>query len=1271
MEQTGVNHLQQRERELAEELQRVRTELLARNREPAQPRSADPFEEAGLYRAILRGATDYAIIATDIEGRIVEWNVGARHLLGWSRDEIVGQDIRVIFTPEDREAGVPERAMRDAVEQGGTPDRRWHLKRDGSRFWADGRMMTLKGNDDAIRGYLKVLRDEPEETAKAPTLVRDDAFRTLADTLDIAIIQVDAAARVISTNPAVEHLLGWASVDLHGRDLTETIVLRDGANAGSEAADLLAVLRTGQAMRDCVAALRKRDGTPANLSCSSLPLLVDGEIVGAVLTAQDTSAHKVAEDGMRSEIERQQALQTIQHAAEGGAGHLEHVLSAVVSGAKTMLRQADNVVIELIDGDDCVYRTVLDPAYGAVGTRVPLGRSLSGSSLALGRPVVCDDIQTDNRAGAEPTRHMGIRSVMTVPVSRLGLLVGTLKVMARKPAAFGPDDLLIAQILAGYVATGFAQADEARALRSMQRSEERLQLALQASETIGIWDWDVETDLCFADPRFARLFSVDAIEAAGGLPIARFADGVHPDDRIWVGIAARKALAEGGDYAMEHRVKLGDGSVRWVAARGRIYYGPTGKPVRFPGAVVDITERKRVETSLRTAETNARLAVNAAGLGLWDYDLAADAMVWDERSRTIFGIEDAVVPTLDLVMFGIRPESRERLRTTVQTALAAGRLVDQAHEFEITRANDGDHRWVEVSAQAFFSAGRCTRVIGTMADITDRKRLHAALREDEERFRGMAESIPQLAWMASPSGEIVWLNERWLDYTGTSLEDMRTHGWPNVIHRDAVETVTERLQAAFRGGTTWDDTIPLRGKDGAFRWFLSRALPIRGTNGAILRWLGTHTDIDDQIQAREAQARFGEDLERQVVARTQELVEANARLLAEMAERRRAEEALRQSQKMEAEGQLTGGIAHDFNNLLTGITGSLDLMRKRIEQGRIGDLDRYMTAAAGSANRAAALTHRLLAFARRQPLDAKPVDANALVASMEDLFHRTLGETIEIAFDLPADLWTTFCDPHQLENALLNLVINARDAMPDGGRLVIRTANRDIDVMEATAVDGPEPGRYVAVEVGDTGVGMTPDTMARVFEPFFTTKPIGQGTGLGLSMIYGFARQSEGSVDIRSRPGEGTTFTLLLPRFQGSEPSVEGPSSSTLPITAEGETVLVVEDDMVVRNLVLDVLRDLGYRTLDAQDGMAALAILQGRERVDLLVTDVGLPGLNGRQLVEMARASRPALKVLFITGYAEDAAFGQGVADTAVQMIPKPFAIEALAAKIREMIKA
>ncbi len=383
-----------------------------------------------------------------------------------------------------------------------------------------------------------------------------------------------------------------------------------------------------------------------------------------------------------------------------------------------------------------------------------------------------------------------------------------------------------------------------------------------------------------------------------------------------------------------------------------------------------------------------------------------------------------------------------------------------------------------------------------------------------------------------------------------------------------------------------------------------------------------------------------------------------------------AQEALRQSQKMEAVGQLTGGIAHDFNNLLAGISGSLELLETRISQGRLAGVERYIGAAQTSAQRAAALTQRLLAFSRRQTLDPKPTDVNRLVAGVEDLIRRTVGPGIALEVVGAGGLWLAEIDPSQLENALLNLCINARDAMPDGGRITIETANKWLDERAARERE-LSPGQYISLCVTDTGTGMTTDVISQAFDPFFTTKPLGQGTGLGLSMIHGFVRQSGGQVRIYSEPGKGTTMCLYFPRFSGALNSADGPEAAHAADPGQGETVLVIEDEPMVRMLMVEVLEEAGYVIMEAADGPSGLKILQSPTRIDLLVTDVGLPGgMNGRQVADAARATRPDLKVLFVTGYAENAAVGNGLLDAGMQVITKPFSMAALGNKVRAMIE-
>ncbi|UZM15261.1 response regulator [Pseudomonas kielensis] len=400
-----------------------------------------------------------------------------------------------------------------------------------------------------------------------------------------------------------------------------------------------------------------------------------------------------------------------------------------------------------------------------------------------------------------------------------------------------------------------------------------------------------------------------------------------------------------------------------------------------------------------------------------------------------------------------------------------------------------------------------------------------------------------------------------------------------------------------------------------------------------------------------------ETLEQQVEERTTQL--------------RHNEEALRQSQKMEAVGQLTGGIAHDFNNMLTGIIGSLELLRRRLARGCTEDLDGLIDLGVTSANRAAGLTHRLLAFSRRQSLDSKPVEMNTLVRSMGELLQRSINESIQLNMQLHDPLWVAEADPNQLESALLNLVLNARDAMPDGGTLAVKTFNQHLDTAFTEAHGNLQAGDYVVLSVVDNGCGMPQATISRAFDPFFTTKPIGQGTGLGLSMIYGFSKQSRGHVTIQSAVGNGTTVNLYLPRFRGDLTQSQPTQVPHAPEAKAGETVLIVEDDPAVRVLVSAVLSELGYAFVEAGDADSAVPILDSEQRIDLLISDVGLPGMNGRQLAEIGRQYRPELKVLFITGYAEHAAVRGGFLDPGMQMITKPFTFDLLTAKVREMIRA
>ena len=492
-----------------------------------------------------------------------------------------------------------------------------------------------------------------------------------------------------------------------------------------------------------------------------------------------------------------------------------------------------------------------------------------------------------------------------------------------------------------------------------------------------------------------------------------------------------------------------------------------------------------------------------------------------------------------------------------------------------------------------------------------------------------------LIWQASPDllctatleGELLDLNPAWTNTLGWSEEQLHQEPFMAFVHAEDRAPTEAALARLKLGEPVFGFENRYRHREGGYRWLSWNSVV---QDGLIYSTVREVTAIREQQEAL-----------------------------------RQAEEQLRQSQKMEAVGQLTGGIAHDFNNLLTGVIGSLDMLTLRINQGRFADLERYTGAAKGSAERAAALTHRLLAFSRRQALDPSATQTNDLVLGMEELIRRSVGTQVEIHIELAEALNLILCDPHQLENALLNLCINARDAMPEGGTLRIVTANRRLTDTQAAALELP-PGDYVTLAVLDTGSGMPPEVLARAFDPFFTTKPVGMGTGLGLSMIYGFAKQSGGVAHIASAPGVGTTVTLYLPRLVAAPAlPVETPPSPQARYP-EGMTVLVVDDEPMVRMLVDEALREHQIRTLEATDAATALQVLESDTPLDLLITDVGLPGgLNGCQLAALARERRPGLMTLLITGYAETDLPGDPLPTPGVQVLAKPFTLDRLLIQI------
>lgn len=688
--------------------------------------------------------------------------------------------------------------------------------------------------------------------------------------------------------------------------------------------------------------------------------------------------------------------------------------------------------------------------------------------------------------------------------------------------------------------------------------------------------------------------------------------------------------------------KRKDGALINVAITVSPLFDAEGNVVGSSRIARDVTERTVMDTSAR----HLAAIIESSEDAIISKDTNGIIQTWNKSAERLFGYTPAEIigkPVLTLI-----PSERHHEEDVILGRIRRG---DRIEHFETVRqAKDG--RLIDISLTVSPIRDRDGKVIGASKiarDITDKRRAAALLEEQAQRLAMLNDELERR------------VEERTADLMNIQTFYMHSSECHAILRRrddgqfqyDEINPATLKLYGMKREqviGRTTNDIFPA-----------DKAAELNAHLDSCLRTGMPHSytrkegkSVVDAI-ATPIPGQPGEPDRVAVTAR-------------DISERQNLEEQLRQAQKMEAVGQLTGGLAHDFNNLLQGIVGALDRAQHRIQQGRASEADRFIGAAIDSANRAASLTHRLLAFSRRQTLDPKPTDANKLIASMEELVNRTMGPNISVEVVGAAGLWLTMVDAPQLESAVLNLAINARDAMPNGGKLIIETANKWLDERAAQERDVP-PGQYVSVCVTDTGVGMPQDVVARAFDPFFTTKPLGQGTGLGLSMIYGFVRQSGGQVRIYTEVGKGTTMCLYLPRYFGSANEAEGVPLHE-PDRGFGETVMIVDDEPTVRLLVNDTLTENGYGVIEAPDAASAMKILNSPQQVDLLITDVGLPGnMNGRQLADAARVTRPNLKVLFITGFAENAAVGNGHLEPGMEILTKPFPMATLGHKVREML--
>ncbi len=710
---------------------------------------------------------------------------------------------------------------------------------------------------------------------------------------------------------------------------------------------------------------------------------------------------------------------------------------------------------------------------------------------------------------------------------------------------------------------------------------------------------------------------------------------LHPDDQTRAWNKWRHSLATGQPYRIEYRLRHRSGEYRWVLASAQTVRDDDGRITRWYGTATDIQEivdarevmaRSRDElerlVSERTAERD-QAWINAPGLLM--------VVGTDGRIKNInpgwtqwFGwLEDQMLGH-SLLEF-VHPDDRDAGRAAFECESKSEQTSREAR----FRRTDGLHQWVSWKTSRVDES-----VVIVGRDITEEKRRNDSLLLHENIVQSHSSPICavdteyRLIAFNRALSAILFRVYGHRTRIGQVLSELPPRERSSALHTH----ITRALQ-----GEIFTVTEEFDNPDLVKTYFEVSYSPLRDARGRITGAFRHSKDISQKLRAQVALGA--------------------------------THDALRQAQKMEAVGQLTGGLAHDFNNLLAGIMGNLEVIKRKLDKGQTGDLDRFIAMAQGGAKRAASLTHRLLAFSRRQTLDPKLTDVKHLIAGMEELVRRTVGPSIEVETVHAEGLTTSRIDANELENAVLNMAINARDAMPDGGKITIEIANRGMNVRTARE-RGLAPGQYISVCVSDTGSGMRPDVVARAFDPFFTTKPIGVGTGLGLSMIHGFAKQSGGSVHIDSEVGSGTKVCIYLPSHSGvpeENTALEPPTASTF---TTGESVLIVDDEPSVRLFVAESLSELGLRTLEAEDGPSALQILRSDERIDLLITDVGLPGgLNGRQVADAARALRPGLKILFVTGYAESAIFNRCHIEPGMYIMTKPFSLDDLVNRVQELV--
>jgi len=1288
---------------------------------PGEGAAASQGDGDELLRLILDSATDYAIFTTDPTGAITSWPAGAQAVFGYAPDEIMGRSSALLFTPEDRARGDDRGELDRADRDGCSEDKRWHVRKGGGRVFMNGSLRPLRAEDGRLRGFLKIAREDTEQR-RGEEVLRETERRLNAvlNNATVAVFLMDERQQCVYMNAAAEGLTGYTLAETQGRPLHDVIhhTRPDGRPYPlSECPIDQAFPEDNQEQGEDV--FVHKDGSFYPVAFTASPVRDDaGAPIGTIVEVRGTAEEKAAEAALReSEEHYRSSVELNPQVAWTAApdGQLDRVAHRWFEWTGTtglgetwagglhpddLQRTFDVWSRSVASGEpyDIEHRVRFrDGGYRwarsrAFPRRDDQGRIVKwyGTTEDIHEHKIAQEALVDSerrfRAMADDAPVMIWTTDASGCCTFLNARWYEQTGQSREEAeGFGwldathPDDKARAGELfrtanaerknfyveyrlrgadgryrwtidlatprfddagnyLGFVGSVIDIDERKRAEEALSETTGRLRTLMDVVPAF-IWFADADGVLTYYNDRWYGYTGLTEAESVGSGWVAT----LHPDDvertgRIWA-----QARASGTHYEVEVRYRRRDGVYRWYVARA--------EPLRDGDAVVGWVGASTDIDDQKTAEARTRAILDSVPVGILMAEAPDGRIVQANRHLQTLLRRPVRIGGPDYEGREAYDAEGRRLSAAdwpVTKVLSTGEGAEAEVRF---RKGDDSLGWIRIQAAPV--RGAAGEVVGAVAGVTDvqeivearevlsrsREELEQAVAaRTAERDRIWSTSQDLLA-VAEAEGVLLNVNPAWERTLGWSASELlgRTAEW--LYAPGDAERVRAELAQLPPGTTNFRFELQLRHVSGEFRTF---------------EWTA----------AVESGFIYG-------VGRDVTAVREQAEALA------RTEEQLRQSQKMEAVGQLTGGIAHDFNNLLQIVVGNLELLGRNLPPDAARQRRNLDNAMAG-AKRAATLTQRLLAFSRRQPLEPKPVLVNKLVSGMSELLGRSLGEIVQVETVLAGGLWRVEVDPNQLENAIVNLAVNARDAMPDGGKLTIETANTRLDESYAQQNVEVTPGQYVVICVSDTGTGMSKEDIARAFEPFFTTKAVGKGTGLGLSQVYGFVKQSGGHVKIYSETGgngvhhRGTTVKIYLPRYLGpNEEGQDDPEAEDAPEGGPEETILVVEDDADVRTYTVEVLRELGYRVVEASDGAAAIKLLRDAEtRCDLLFTDVVLPGgMNGEQLAAEAHEARPGLKVLFTTGYARNAIVHHGRLDPGVQLITKPFSYADLAARVRDVL--